>query len=86
MITLKLLQENQDKLREKFDNSEVIAYPNVSCSQLSVARYYGGCSLNGKRYTYFPQDDILVRDDVIRFLKPTKKSKKKPTEEQMALA
>lgn len=71
--TLEALRENQQALREKFGSSESIAYPNVSMSQLSVARYYGGCKVNGQDYTYNPVDDSLIRNDVIRFFKKLKK-------------
>lgn len=79
MPTLETLREHQQALREKFGSSESLAYPNVSMSQLSVARYYGGCKVNGQDYTYNPADDSLIRNDVIRFLK--KLAKKKPAAE-----
>ena len=37
---------------------------NVSQTQLSVARFYGGCSLNGADYHYDAESDTLTRIDV----------------------
>lgn len=39
---------------------------NVSMSQLSIARHYGGCKFNGVSYTYDPTRDVLIRDDVLK--------------------
>lgn len=38
----------------------------ASESFFSVARHYGGCTIEGKLYTYFPATDELIRDDVLR--------------------
>ena len=35
-------------------------YHNVSQSQLSIARHYGGCTINGEHYTYIAKEDKLV--------------------------
>ena len=37
----------------------------VSMTQLSIARHSGCIIYNGDRYTYFPDTDELVRDDVL---------------------
>jgi hypothetical protein len=37
---------------------------NVSQSQFSVARYYGGCTFNGASYHYDAESDTLTRMDV----------------------
>ena len=37
---------------------------NVSHTQLSVARHYGGCKYQGVSYHYDPERDALVRMDV----------------------
>jgi hypothetical protein len=39
---------------------------NVTQSMFSVARHYGGMTLDGHGYTYLPADDSLWRDDVLR--------------------
>ena len=36
-------------------------------SQLSVARFYGGCRAFGHHYTIIPQSKDLLRDDFIEF-------------------
>ena len=45
---------------------------NVSHTQLSIARHYGGCVFNGKEYVYFPDEDKLVRKDLVKKKKPKK--------------
>ena len=37
---------------------------NVSQTQLSVARFYGGCKLNGANYHYDAKSDTLTRMDI----------------------
>ena len=57
-----------EKLRLSFelaDLSETIGHANVSQSQLSIARFSGGCTIGGKRFVYFPEHDELWRDDVL---------------------
>ncbi len=39
----------------------------VSETQLSVARFFGVIRFCGRHYTYFPDTDELVRDDVLRW-------------------
>jgi hypothetical protein len=36
-------------------------YNNVSTSQLSIAKYYGGLKIGGKEYKYDYANDSLVR-------------------------
>lgn len=67
-ITLKILEDNQDALKAKFGANEGIAYANVSMTQLSIARHYGGCTVQGKHFIYNPTDDSLIRGDVITWL------------------
>lgn len=40
---------------------------NVRMTQLSIARFYGACRYNGDTYTYLPDTDELIRDDVLRW-------------------
>ena len=47
---------------------------NVSKTQFSIARYSGGCTLNGDRYVYLPQTDELIRADVLKWEKKAQKS------------
>ena len=46
---------------------------NVSQSQLSIARHYGGINYNGVYYKYNPIDDTLNRVDPV--VKPKRKSR-----------
>lgn len=48
---------------------------NVSMTQLSIARHYGGIKCNGESYTYLPKTDELIRNDVLKWqTNNTKKS------------
>lgn len=42
---------------------------NVSQTQLSIARYYGGCKLNGEYYIYLPEEDALIKQSLLKKLK-----------------
>jgi len=53
---------------------------SVSTSQFSIARHYGGIRFNGEDYTYFPDTDELVRDDVLKW-----QGKNKPKIKHMIL-
>ena len=48
---------------------------NVSMTQLSIARHYGGIRYNGDQYTYFQDTDELVRDDVLKWQRKQKRAK-----------
>lgn len=50
---------------------------NVSNTQLSISRHYGGIIYNGKEYVYFPDEDKLVRKDLLNKKKPKKIDKQK---------
>lgn len=45
---------------------ECIGWRNVSRTQLSLARYSGGITVNGKHYVYNPQADELIRADILK--------------------
>jgi len=60
------------------DRSTPFGMTNVSTTQLSIARHYGGIKFNGARYTYFPDTDELVRDDVLRWLVKMKRKPRLP--------
>lgn len=47
---------------------------NVSQSQFSVARHYGGCTFSGAHYTYDADRDVLVRDDILKARRAKNKS------------
>lgn len=49
----------------------------VSRSQLSVARYAGGCEVYGEMYRYMPETDELIRDDVFRLVSKLRRQTRK---------
>jgi len=51
---------------------------NVSMTQLSIARHYGGCTYQGDSYTYLPHTDELIRDDVLKWQRKQKRAAKTP--------
>lgn len=70
---------------DKWPGNLALAYNNVSQTQLSIARYYGGIKINGNHYTYMPTDE-LIRDDVLKFVTKLRKAKKaEPTATQQEL-
>lgn len=42
-----------------------IGYMDVRRTEMSIARYSGGFTVQGKHYVYFPEHDELWRDDVL---------------------
>lgn len=46
--------------------NNVILISNISLSYFSVARHYGGATIEGKTYRYFQERDILVREDWVK--------------------
>lgn len=40
---------------------------NVRKTQFSIARYYGAIKFNGELFTYLPDTDELIRDDVLQW-------------------
>lgn len=41
-------------------------YHNVSHTQLSIARFYGGIKINGVYYEYNSDTDQLIREDIVK--------------------
>ena len=41
-------------------------YEGVTHTQLSVAKFTGGLTVNGSQYKYFPKEDTLVRKDKVK--------------------
>ena len=56
---------------------------NVSQTQLSIARYYGGIKFNGANYHYDAQSDTLTRMDIWKArAAASKEEAKKATKEE----
>lgn len=73
--TIEDLRDFQTELKAKFGD-EVVAYLNVSMTQMSIARHYGGCKVQGKHFVYNPTDDSLIREDVVKWVAKQKKGRK----------
>lgn len=58
------------------------AVQNCMYSQFSIARHYGAAVYNGQRYTYFPDGDELIRDDVLKFITKLRKKNRKTEQPQ----
>jgi len=58
------------------------AITGISTSMFSVARHYGGMTFQGCGYTYMPEHDECVRDDVLQLA--TKMRRKKPMPQPVA--
>jgi hypothetical protein len=53
---------------QQFGVREPLAYADVCNTQLSVARFYGGCTVNGQHFYYLPDTDELLRGDVFKWI------------------
>jgi hypothetical protein len=76
MATIEDLREFQDELKAKFGANASVAYANVSMTQLSIARHYGGAKVQGKHFVYNPADDSLIREDVVKWIAKKRKAAK----------
>lgn len=56
----------QQKIKEYVMQQKPEIIHNVSATQFSIARHYGGCTVNGVYYYYDPRDDTLMREDVFK--------------------
>ena len=62
------------------------AIQGVMNTKLSIARFYGGIRYKGDGYTYMPDGDELIRDDVLKFVTKLRKKNRKteqPKSQQM---
>jgi hypothetical protein len=66
--TIEEVRKYADQIEAKFGRDANIGYANVSYTQLSIARHYGGCKVQGKHFVYNPVDDSLIREDVVKFI------------------
>lgn len=69
--------EYEALLKSELPNDPPYIMQAVSYGQLSIARYYGGCTYNKVHYVYIPATDELLRDDVVKWLKTYRKKAKK---------
>jgi hypothetical protein len=76
MATIDDLRKYQTELKAKFGSDTNVAYANISHGQLSVARHYGGCQVQGKHFIYNQVDDSLIREDVAKWVAKRKKDEK----------
>ncbi len=75
--TLDDVRQYANELETKFGANENVAYANVSYTQLSIARHYGGCNVSGKHFVYNATDDSLIREDVMKWIVKRKKQEAK---------
>lgn len=54
-------QQQAEQLIDINTGSKMKIYNNVSTSQLSIAKYYGGMKIQGEEYKYDYANDALVR-------------------------
>jgi hypothetical protein len=47
-------------------NNAPEVYYNISQTQMSIARHYGGLKVNGVEYRYDAETDRLVREDIAK--------------------
>lgn len=70
-------QEIEALQATKLDRATPFVICGVSRSQLSIARFYGGCKFQGRNYSYIPTTDELLRDDVVKWLAKHRKEQRK---------
>ena len=73
MALIEDVEKYTDEIKQKFGTDTTIAYAGVSMTQLSIARHYGGCKVQGKHFVYNPVDDSLIREDVVKWIGKRKK-------------
>ena len=69
---------NASLIETKFGRNETERYMfgSVSQTQFSVARHYGGIRFNGAYYDYNAQHDLLIREDVLKWIRKQMKAAK----------
>lgn len=73
-----MTEEEIDALQAtKLDRATPFVICGVSRSQLSIARFYGGCKFQGRNYYYIPTTDELLRDDVVKWLAKHRRARRK---------
>lgn len=74
------MTDERQAIAEKLPRDTPYAIRGVSQGMFSVARHYGGATYNGASYTYMPETDELVRDDVVKAVKKAERKRKPSTE------
>jgi hypothetical protein len=44
----------------------MMVYTYISNSQLSIARHYGGCNIQGEKFIYIPKEDALIHHSLVK--------------------
>ena len=79
---MRVSQVTAERLHEAAREMGEQAYFHVSHTQLSIARYYGGITVNSVYYWYLPHLDALATDKTIkRALRNAKLEKRLEMEE-----
>jgi hypothetical protein len=67
--------DEKRRLQAEWPNkADALGYPNVSQTQLSIARWAMGIAIGGKHFVYFPEHDELWRDDVLKLVHSWRKA------------
>lgn len=75
-MTSELTQDEVGAINaSNLDRKTPFLIQGASYGYFSVACYCGGCTFNGASYTYLPETDELIRDDVRKFIEKLRKSK-----------
>lgn len=67
-VNIEDLRKYEAELKAKFGANTNVAFANVSMTQLSIARHYGGANVQGKFFVYNWEDDSLIREDVVAWI------------------
>ena len=68
------LTADEVQAAQKLHQRAPYALCNVSLGFFSLARHFGGCTLQGCYYTYMHGHDECVRDDVLRLVTKLRKT------------
>lgn len=82
MATYEDIKTYEQALIEKFGSSTVLCYTSISYTIFSVARYYGGCNIGGQEFIYNPEDDSLIRADVVKWINKQKRKAPNGTDQR----
>ncbi len=66
--TIEDVRKFADQIEAKFGRHTNVAFANITHTQLSIARHYGGCKVQGRYFVYNAVDDSLIREDVVKFI------------------